>query len=633
MAPPSTFSPEQKDLYEALLAALTDSSSSSSTSSTTRNTVNIGSVNASDIGLPGADQSDLLTSIGQPLNGALQKINEYAKISTEAVDFAKRAIGGTASVIYDIQQNIRGDNGILNDIINLRAQLGGISFAELEGETQIENAYTKTLIDNYHDINKLLLGFQGTKADMIGPNGESPLSMIFRTDKEGLKSYLSMIDNIATVTPSVLADLNDKQQEELLIFKQSLNITDEQMTTLLEKQFAFTGETSTKVMEDITNVSLQMAKAVGSTANNMKSDILQISTDINTFGNIGEVAAGRIAASLHSAGLEVENLTSLISKADTFDKAAAMAGDLSAMYGVQIDAMKATYLANEDQEEYFQYIRRQILDANLDIENMSHARQRGMAEELGMRIPQLINFIKTGDRQISESALDAASQQQEGVNGLTNAVDKFADKFSRAAASPAEQFDILQRKIDIDMTQSALSFANTIAEGYQSAFNKIQFPKEAAEIGNKLYEVADSFSETGFEDFVYPFIDGANTLMAGAATSVKGAAEFFGVEFEKVKEDVKIQTFEIIGDNNTNVTNEIMANQSAIVANQAANQATNQQLTSNLATTNTSVLSLVNEMKNASSTVVIELDGQQVAENTAYWWESQGGVIVQAEAR
>ena len=46
-----------------------------------------------------------------------------------------------------------------------------------------------------------------------------------------------------------------------------------------------------------------------------------------------------------------------------FDSAAQKMGDLSALFGIQMDAMEMTYLANEDQEEFLFRMREEILDA------------------------------------------------------------------------------------------------------------------------------------------------------------------------------------------------------------------------------------------------------------------------------
>ena len=46
-------------------------------------------------------------------------------------------------------------------------------------------------------------------------------------------------------------------------------------------------------------------------------------------------------------------------------------GDMSAMFGVQMDAMEMMYLANEDEEAFLHKMREQMMDQGVDVENMS----------------------------------------------------------------------------------------------------------------------------------------------------------------------------------------------------------------------------------------------------------------------
>ena len=175
---------------------------------------------------PGTPQDNLLTELMSDHNKKiLEEINQSRKVMGEIYDGMKTVIVGATEIIHKANEGIRAD---YNHIFKMREGLGGISLEELENRNTILNNYSRQLFDDTEAIQKLALGMTETATSMRGPDGESPLSMIFKTDAEAIISYKEMIESLTDTTPAVLNDLNEKSKEELLIFKQSLHVSDEQ---------------------------------------------------------------------------------------------------------------------------------------------------------------------------------------------------------------------------------------------------------------------------------------------------------------------------------------------------------------------------------------------------------------------
>ena len=149
-----------------------------------------------------------------------------------------------------------------------------------------------------------------------------------------------------------------------------------------------------KLFEDIANVSFALSQETGMAQKSLQADIISIKQDVANFGDIGVDAAGRIAASLGKLGLDFQTFTAMTDKFMDFDSAATKMGELSALFGIQMDAMEMTYLANEDREEFLLRMREQVLDAGLDVENMSNARARVLSQQMGMNVEQMKIFLR-----------------------------------------------------------------------------------------------------------------------------------------------------------------------------------------------------------------------------------------------
>ena len=636
-APPGS---PQDNLLTAMYNYVAGSPSSGASTSTSSATLTPGASTSSPVNMSSAAVSNpslaqfdnslanyissVEASVSQNTGGILDEIKQTRQNMSAVYESIKIVIKASTDMIYQANKGVRDD---YSHIFQMRKRLGGISLEELEDRNKILNNYSRQLIDDTEAIQKLALGMTDTATSVRGPDGESPLSMIYKTDAEALSDYYEMIEVLTETTPAVLNDLNAKSKEELLIFKKSLEVSDEQMRTLLSKQMAYTGEANSDVLGNIANVAVVMGEAVGTSAEDMKDDILNLTTNVNRFGNLGEIAAGKLAASLHSAGLEVSNLDTLIGKAETFEGSAEMAGNFAAMYGIQIDAMKATYLANEDQEEYFKYMRQQILESNQDIDNMAHARKKQLAKDLGMDIPQLMNFIKTGQQQVTEASLETAAAQAEGMDGVNTAVERFGDKFERAMATPEEQLAMMKRKIDVDLSESAIAFGNRMAEGYQTAFNKITIPESGKELVGSLYKTAESVADFSFENIVNPAIEGINQVIELVANAAQKGVQAMGGTVEGSVRQTELRTFDLI-DANENLASQVSAN--SIVSSNINSQVQN--LTTQVSSLGGSVSSLVAEMKSSTNTTSIYMNGNQIAQSINPWLE-KNGVILTAELK
>lgn len=424
----------------------------------------------------------------------IESLKEYSNVATGAFGVVGNVMteGLTAQieVINSMQESLER---FRPEFHYLRNAVGGVSLAALEGKEAM-GAYASSFLDGYENIARLASGAREAtsaitlKDDPDLLDGVSPLEAIYTNAHEAAEDYVEMMTSISSQTANLAMKMTQDQREQALALKKTMKISDSDLTELLTRQYAFSGETGTKVIEDIANVSVALSKKVGIAQQSLQQDIIELKKDTKTFGDIGVDAAGRIAASLGQLGLDVQTFKGMVSGFLDFDSAASKMGELSALFGIQMDAMEMTYLANEDQEEFLQRMREQVLDSGVDVENMSNVRARALTEQLGLQsIEQMKMFMRTGEQPIDQAGLESITAQAESMDGMTTAFKEIGDT---TAASKRTTKDIATNlEMQLAYTEGMRPIVAANQRDYEQMahdIQKIELPESAMERFTKL---------------------------------------------------------------------------------------------------------------------------------------------------
>ncbi len=380
------------------------------------------------------------------------------------------------------------------EIADFRDILGGISAAAVSGEEALTGV-GKSAIEGYENIIRLASGAENAidgielKSDYLA--GENVFALLFEDAEDAAIKFSNLLLTTEEAMPGMFRNMTMEMQRDTVAFQQALKLSDEEVTTLMKQQFAFTGEASNKIFEDISNVSVALSKETGIAQQSLQADIVAIKQDVANFGDIGVDAAGRIAASLGKLGLDFQTFTAMTDKFMNFDDAATKMGELSALFGIQMDAMEMTYLANEDREEFLLRMREQVLDAGLDVENMSNARARVLSQQMGMNVEQMKIFLREGEDALDQSSLEAATDQADTMDGMTTAVESIG----RVEGVRRTDTDAITKNMQLQKTY-AEGMRKEIGQAQASTalmagdFLKIKLPQEAIDMavqGQKLF--------------------------------------------------------------------------------------------------------------------------------------------------
>jgi hypothetical protein len=216
-----------------------------------------------------------------------------------------------AAEMYDYQvKRAEANKKELEYIYNARKEIGGISIIPDE-EGQIAEGVTRKVIEQAEEMFKRGTDAYDSTVKFQGAIANFKVSDLFKNAEEMMGEYTGMMGRFVTDMPRFAEQMSNDMAETLLGFKKSLALSEQDMSAILKRQYAFTGEANADVLGQIANVSKELADATGTGANKIKEEILTIITDVNRFGNIGVDSAGRISAALSQLGVDFNSFIRL----------------------------------------------------------------------------------------------------------------------------------------------------------------------------------------------------------------------------------------------------------------------------------------------------------------------------------
>lgn len=323
---------------------------------------------------------------------------------------------------------------------------------EIQGKAAIQNY--RNLIRGYSGDIRKITSEQFLKRDFsnIVNEGDRTVVASYRNFKEiadeffeyeglefeeALRLKTDLLNNFGDVSSNLFNKNTQAIERESLRFSNSMGVDIETVSDLIANSFAQTGEASTDVLMDITKNAKAMGKAVGVPLKRMSEAIIDIKKDMETFTDITVESAARMAGSLSQLGLSLQSFSGLVKGFRSFDQAADKMGELSAVFGVQMDAMEMMYLANENEEEFLNRFREQIIDQGIDVASMSKTRQRALADQLGMSVREMKMFMDTGTRMTSQAEKEIATQEAASQTS-SDAIDTLNEGMVKVARTTEE---------------------------------------------------------------------------------------------------------------------------------------------------------------------------------------------------
>ena len=209
--------------------------------------------------------------------------------------------------------------------------------------SMLTNEFAKTQLKTFKDLD-----------NSFGAKENNVMATYFASDKvEMMRKLNPFFETLTTMNIRATTELSKTSEtmgEEVAMFSKGMGISMTDTAKLVNVSFAETGKASTGILTEITNYAKSIGDKVGMVPKDLADDTAKLVINMEKFTDIGVPAATRLAASLRNVGLSIPSFEGMISAFGSFESAASTSGDLSAMFGIQVDAIEMMTLANEDQE-------------------------------------------------------------------------------------------------------------------------------------------------------------------------------------------------------------------------------------------------------------------------------------------
>lgn len=371
---------------------------------------------------PGSGTSGQGGTTGQ---GSGTQSNVGANVNTNAVKKSSSDIAAAVIVAGDAAAKVAEDSAenVLKTLQKVSNAFDKTVFAKL----QEQHGFT---VEAFGDLE----GYANKSQEFAAQEVKSFMNLqkMFFDTGNAYSSYMSeekFINTIHHVTEEMtdmtfqsLKSFDDNERARMALFATNMDIQGASVAKLLNRTYAETGETSDKILQDITAHATKMSQVSGMSMKDLAGDMAALMENTTDFGFKTAEQASRIASTYKQLGLDLQTFSSLVKGFRDFDTAANKMGDLSAMFGVQMDAMEMMYLANEDEEQFLHRMREQMLDQGVDVENMSNTRLRALSAQMGMSQEQLKTFFREGELIADQTKQKEASAKAEQM-GLEETQD------------------------------------------------------------------------------------------------------------------------------------------------------------------------------------------------------------------
>ena len=311
-------------------------------------------------------------------------------VMKSTVEFAKNAYAAMETGFKNIDKS-----GIL-DPMNAMQDIFGMSNDAYAKMTDASNEFVDGELKKFIEIDNAYI------------RQESILKDSFKHD-EVKEAYGQLIVEMTNMNTMALKSFDQGERERALLVQKNLKLTSQETTKLLQRTYAETGDTSSDILTNIAAHAEKIAQVTGMSTKDIANEMAQILSDTETFGFMSEESAARMAGTYKQLGLDLNAVKGIINGFRSFDQAAQKMGDLSAMFGIQMDAMEMMALANEDEEAFLTKMRDDMMDQGVDVENMSKTRLRALGDQMNMTQEQVQTFFRTGEMQADQAEMEAAS--------------------------------------------------------------------------------------------------------------------------------------------------------------------------------------------------------------------------------
>ncbi len=313
------------------------------------------------------------------------------------------------------------------------------------------------------------------------------LQTYFKNAHEVRQTYFSLAQNMGTEQILQMNKMREEEKVQLVTFGKGLGFTNAEVAKVLDRQISQTGEASNKIFHEISALAHSVSKATGSSFKLVTEDIKNIILDVERFGNVTRAEAARIAGALQQTGVSVRAFGGMVDQFMNFDSAATSMGNLTAAFGIHIDAMEMMMLSIEDPEAMLHRLKDAFHESGQDIMDMNIAQKRLLAQQVGMGVRDIENFFQTGRLEAGMDSLAKATSEANIGGGFETMTQQMVKVRESAKSLEKDAKYMKEKALDLMKTEAF--------DTGQEFVNLRTKAREGLELGPEVRRQIDAFKQ------------------------------------------------------------------------------------------------------------------------------------------
>ena len=322
---------------------------------------------------------------------------------------------------------------------------------------------------------------------MVDGQQRNILDLAFENTRELSNFQNGILESLSMAHSDSFKNMSSVQMDQILALGKTADLNASEIAGILERQKAMTGEMNEDLLQEMLAYAASTEKSVGLSSKVVMQAMVDLQKQVATFGTEGPKELAKISAGLQKLGVDAQTAGQMINKFMSFESAVSSISDLTTVFGVQMDAMEMTMLANTDRTEFLRRMRESILDAGVDVENMNQAHLNLLTQQLGMNQDEVRNFLKTGQEDFFaeiEEGIEETDPEAEMANLLLQ-----GENFLRTQEDMMELSNTKMMAHNIEVNESLAAQANSTASSIQGTIQQASF--EMAAGTDRMIKIAE----------------------------------------------------------------------------------------------------------------------------------------------
>lgn len=322
---------------------------------------------------------------------------------------------------------------------------------------------------------------------MVDGQQRNILDLAFENTRELSNFQNGILESLSMAHSDSFKNMSSVQMDQILALGKTADLNASEIAGILERQKAMTGEMNEDLLQEMLAYAASTEKSVGLSSKVVMQAMVDLQKQVATFGTEGPKELAKISAGLQKLGVDAQTAGQMINKFMSFESAVSSISDLTTVFGVQMDAMEMTMLANTDRTEFLRRMRESILDAGVDVENMNQAHLNLLTQQLGMNQDEVRNFLKTGQEDFFaeiEEGIEETDPEAEMANLLLQ-----GENFLRTQEDMMELSNTKMMAHNIEVNEALAAQANSTASSIQGTIQQATF--EMAAGADRMVKIAE----------------------------------------------------------------------------------------------------------------------------------------------